>query len=94
MYVEIRLLMIQPKYLNVLIYSVFACLHPPIPTAESQLSMVWDSNPVNISEFVPYECQRGMRLASELSKTPDSIECLPDNAWDEPAQWEQCVESK
>ena len=73
------------------------CLSPPTPPGDTQLSLkAWDaSSPPAHGEAIIYNCSAGgyNRLETDFSKNFLSLECLPDNKFEE-TSWPKCVQCK
>ena len=73
------------------------CLSPPTPPGDAQLSLnAWDaSSPPAHGQAIIYNCSAGgyNRLETDFSKNFLSLECLPDNKFEE-TSWPKCVQCK
>ena len=48
---------------------------------------------ISVGANITFECEGGMRMRSDVHKvTTDGVECIGGDNWDEPEQWDECVE--
>ncbi len=70
------------------------CVEPPVLDTSLQLERNWDGNFVDFHAGINYTCIRGQKFKVDFYLEKQNATCRPENKWDVPPTWFQCVESK
>ena len=50
---------------------------------------------IDVGQNITYECAGGLRFVDDVHKVAtDGVECIGGTNWDEPVEWDQCVDSE
>ena len=72
------------------------CLRPMVPPEATIVAGEWDGDVIDFGTHFPYVCDRRMHFSGDDQFDQEFItaECIPNNEWDEPSPWGQCVDSE
>ena len=69
-------------------------MQPPHPDESLQLVPNWNGDFVEFHSGINYTCLRGQKFKVDFYLDKQNATCRPQNLWDVPDDWFQCVESE